>query len=109
MQFQRDDEGSPTVIDDGKQPMLANFLQSNIQDDLSLGQDILEVTKRVIAGELKDYDFSGNAHILNISASGVSIKRADDEQVEKQRYLLNEFQTAISDWLTFISKTPDLR
>ncbi len=103
MQFHRDTEGAPIATDDNDQAILANFLQSDIQDDLIIGQEVLDMIKLINAGRLGNYEFSGNAHLLSINARQATITLADDEKTEAQTFPLETFRRAVNGWLAFLT------
>ncbi len=103
MQFSRDKDGAPIATGEGKQRVLADFLQSDIQDDAIIARELLEMADEVARGALGRYEFTGNAHELTLRESGATLVEShggDDRGVEIP---LADFRRALSGWLTFIT------
>ncbi len=105
MQFSRDKHGAPLAVAEGKdeEQALANFLQSDVQDDNIIARELLDMADEVARGALGRYEFNGNAHELTMKHDEAVIRNSmDDKDDTEQRIPLADFRRALSGWLTFI-------
>lgn len=82
---------------------VSEFLVVDIQHSPEWAQDLAEKIEAVMSGKLRQWERTGNAFHLELSARGASIEDLVDESSPIQTVSLAEFRTAVLTWLQQLS------
>ncbi len=102
LEFYRDDDGSPRAQgEDGN--TLAQFLESDIQDDPGVCSELLKRIKNCQSGEAQSSsDFIGNSFTLHFNAEEVTFTCHASINNGVASLRLESVQQALQDWQKFI-------
>ena len=96
MKFYFEKDNTAIAMADGKMETLANFLQSDIQQDAELANIILRNINKD-----KNYQMTGNSHELERHGDEIEIRNQLDDKASL--YTLSQVQESLEDWLRFIT------
>jgi hypothetical protein len=82
--------------------MMASFLQSDVQSDLSTARALLAEIASAERGEKPQPGGAGNAFSIAISPDGALIRNAVVEDATPERYTLGELRSALETWIAAI-------
>jgi hypothetical protein len=86
--------------------MMAIFLQSDVQGDLTTARAFLAEIAAAERGEKPQPGGVGNAFSIAISPDGAMIRNAVVEGASPERYTLDELRSALETWIAAIERTP---
>lgn len=108
LEIYRDEAGDPRARPVPDRPLLARFLESDVQDNPEHGREILEAIEEVEAGDAESWEETGNAHTLILSPGGAVIE-ADFEDAPPCRLSLDELREAVAAWVAFLDSAAEER
>ena len=82
--------------------ILASFLQSDVQADLTTAHALLDEIAAAERGETPQPGAVGNAFSIAIAPEGVTIRNAVIEGALPESYRLDELRTALETWIAAI-------
>jgi hypothetical protein len=82
--------------------ILASFLQSDVQGDLSAARAFLAEISAAERGEAPQPASVGNAFSIAIARDGARIRNAVLDDALSERYALGEFRQAVETWIAAI-------
>lgn len=86
--------------------LVASFLQSDVQGDLTTARAFLAEVEAAERGEKPQPGGVGNAFSVTISPGGAVIRNAVVEGAAPERYTLGELRSALETWIAAIERTP---
>ncbi|MDF2378596.1 MAG: YacL family protein [Candidatus Gracilibacteria bacterium] len=96
--------GLHTRTENKKFYLIGSYLESDIQSDEISCQEIITYVEEVKSGKRKEWQGSGNAHILLLKSDFAYIQNMYlDDPVEEVTCNIEAFEKAIRGWLTFIT------
>jgi uncharacterized protein YacL (UPF0231 family) len=101
LRFHRDSEGDLRVQADDGRDLLAQWLESDLQESASLGRKVIAAIDKVAAGKLDDWERTGNAYTLTLTPSGAAIE-PDFEDAEPLELPLAELREAVARWVEIL-------
>ena len=107
LKFHRDADGAPRAQGDEGRDHLAGWLESDVQENAALGRKILAAVDKVAAGDLDEWERTGNVYTLTLSPEGGDLRlELDDVEGEaKPLHLpLAELRDAIAQWVEFVDE-----
>ena len=84
--------------------ILATFLQSDVQGDLTTAREFLDEIAAAERGEKPQAGGVGNAFAIAISPDGATIRNAVLEDEMPERYSLGEMRAALETWIAAIER-----
>jgi hypothetical protein len=84
--------------------ILASFLQSDVQGDLTTARGFLDEIAAAERGEKPQPSGVGNAFSIAIAPDGATIRNAVLEGERPERYGLGEMRAALETWITAIER-----
>ncbi len=78
---------------------LADFLESDLQEDPKRGADLLKRLDQVTKGELKSFETTGNAFTLSVTAKGAKLASLHEDRPDHE-ITLEELRHALLGWLS---------
>src|SRR5437868_14626126 len=105
MRLYRDSSGDPRAHGEKGKELLAQFLESDVQDSALLGRKILKAIDKVAGGHLDEWERTGNAYTLTLAPEGAGIKPEMDGG-EPLHLTLAELREGVERWLAFLGETP---
>jgi hypothetical protein len=84
--------------------VLADFLQSDVQADLTTARAFLGEIAAAARGEKPQLGGVGNAFSITIEPTGAVIRNAVLEGATPESYSLDELRTALETWITGIER-----
>jgi uncharacterized protein YacL (UPF0231 family) len=102
MRLYRDSSGDPRARCEKGRHLLAGFLESDIQGSVSLGRKILAAIDKIAGGHLDEWERTGNAYTLTLSADGADLETDVDDDTEALHVSLDELRAAVADWVEFV-------
>jgi uncharacterized protein YacL (UPF0231 family) len=107
MHFYRDAAGDPRAVCAEARELLGRYLESDLQGSAGHAREILGVIDRVVAGETRSWQETGNAHTLILEPEGATIESEMEEEAAPCRIPLDELRDAVTGWLAFLERTGD--
>jgi uncharacterized protein YacL (UPF0231 family) len=108
LKFHRDAAGDPRVEADEGRDHLAGWLESDVQENAALGRKILAAIDKVTAGDLDEWERTGNVYTLTLSPEGADLRvelDVDAEAVPEPLHVpLAELRDAIARWVEFVDE-----
>ena len=101
--FYRDQAGEPRASGAPPYELLGHFLESDMQANRTVCQDILRILDCVAAGELQGWQQTGNAHTLALAADGARITAEFDPTARPCHITLAEFRGVLERWCAFLA------
>jgi uncharacterized protein YacL (UPF0231 family) len=101
LRFHRDAAGDPRARGEKEHQLLADWLESDVQDSAALGRKILSAIDKVAAGKLDDWERTGNSFTLTLSPEGADLEPELDE-AEPLHLPLRELREAVVRWVDFL-------
>jgi uncharacterized protein YacL (UPF0231 family) len=109
MRLYRDSSGDPRAHGDKGKELLAQFLESDIQDSVSLGRKVLAAIDKVAGGHLGEWERTGNAYTLTLAPDGAEIEpempEMADTTAEPLHLTLAELREGVARWVAFLGET----
>ena len=102
LELYRDSDGAPRAKGEDTRP-LAQFLESDIQDDIETCEELIAVADDPDPDIRADYDFVGNSFALSFDGEEVILVCHAVEDAEETRLRRSTVQEALHDWKDFIS------
>jgi len=102
LKFHRDAAGDPRAQGEEGRELLAGWLESDVQESASLGHKILAAVDKVAAGDLDEWERTGNVYTLNLSPDGADFRLALENEAEPLHLSLTELRDAIARWVDFV-------
>ncbi len=96
LEFYRDEDGNACVR--GKDDRLATFIQTDLQESVSITQDLITILK----SDQSHAEFNGNAHSVSITPETVVIDSNFDDEMPDRRLSREELTEHLEAWLKFI-------
>lgn len=100
----RNPAGDPRAKFDPPYELLGHFLESDIQGSIAICNEILGKVDEIVAGKIKEWQQTGNAHTVVLSRHGACIEAEFDNIRAPCRLTLERFQKAVSEWKSFLEK-----
>ncbi len=100
----RNSVGDPRAEFEPPYELLGHFLESDIQGSIAICDEILGKLDEVVAGKIKEWQQTGNAHTVVLSQDGACIEAEFGNIQEPCRLTLERFKKAVSDWKLFLEK-----
>jgi hypothetical protein len=100
----RDERGFRRVDPNGLRPLIASFLEDDVQGCLPTCQELLDILDGFENGQGAEWSETGNAHTVTIRPGVVEIRRACDDGLGEARFPHDVFRACLEDWKTFISQ-----
>ncbi len=85
--------------------VLARFLQSDVQGDLTTARALLNEIAAAERGKEPQPGGVGNAYAITIGPDGAVVRNAVLEDALPERYSLGELRTALETWMAAIEAT----
>jgi uncharacterized protein YacL (UPF0231 family) len=101
LRFHRDSEGELRAQADHGRDLLAQWLESDVQESAVLGRKVIAAIDKVASGKLDDWERTGNAYTLTLASGGASIE-PDFEDAEPLELPLAELREAVARWVEFL-------
>ena len=79
--------------------LLAQYLESDVQDSPEVTLLLLELLDQIASGELESWEGTGNAYTLTLEPEGATIQPEFGEDTEPRRVSLDDLRDALEDWL----------
>jgi len=109
MRLYRDSSGDPRAHGEKGKELLAQFLESDVQDSVSLGRKILAAIDKIAGGHLDEWERTGNAYTLTLAPDGADIEpeMADTmaDTTEPLHLTLAELREGVARWVAFLGET----
>ena len=104
LRFFRSSDGAPRAEGDGESArVLAAFLESDLQDDATTTQELLDrLAGREGANEQVDA-FVGNAFAVTLDGDTVTLAGLAEDNTQAAMVDLEAMRCAVADWLAFVS------
>jgi len=102
-EFYHDEEGVPRVRAPSGHELAAVFLETDVQGDPALADEILEGVASIYGREADRGVFVGNAHVVEVEPDEVRIESEFDEDAEVYRMSTEEFVHLLRRWRRFIA------
>lgn len=97
-----DEAGDPRARSRKKNDLLASFLESDIQGSDTYAREILEAIDKVAAGDLDEWERTGNAHTLSLTRAWAEIQPEIDDEAPSRRLPLRDLREAVRRWLELL-------
>jgi uncharacterized protein YacL (UPF0231 family) len=110
LKFHRDAAGDPRAQGKTGQDLLAAWLESDVQGSAALGKKILAAVDKVRAGDLDEWERTGNVYTLTLSPEGADLRLALDSldgldgKTEPLHLSLADLRDAIARWVDFVEE-----
>jgi len=101
LRFHRDAAGDPRARGEKHHQLLADWLESDVQDSAALGRKILAAIDKIAAGKLDDWERTGNSFTLTLSPDGADLEPELDE-AEPLHLSLRELRDIVERWVHFV-------
>ncbi len=101
LEFYRDADGAPRARGEDLRT-LAQFLESDIQDDPETCDELIAVVAEADPELRADYDFVGNSFALSFEADEVVLLCHAYEDADEVRLRRDTVLSALRDWKAFI-------
>lgn len=75
--------------------LLAQYLESDIQDSPEMALRLLDLVERVASGELAAWEETGNAYTLTLAPDGATIQPEFGYHAEAGQFSLDELRDAL--------------
>lgn len=85
--------------------LLAQYLESDVQDSPEVTLLLLELLDQIEAGDLENWEGTGNAFTLTLTPEGATIQPEFGSDTEPRRVSLNDLRDALEDWFARIEST----
>ena len=85
--------------------LLAQYLESDVQDSPEVTLLLLELLDQIEAGDLESWEGTGNAYTLTLAPGGATIQPEFGSDTEPRRISLNDLRDALEDWYARIEST----
>jgi uncharacterized protein YacL (UPF0231 family) len=102
LEFHRDSDGAPRARVKGAGRVVANFLESDLQDSPESAREVLRAIDAVESGREPSWERTGNAHTLTLSPAGASIQDENAESSRPHPLSLAALREAVSGWVSFL-------
>lgn len=79
--------------------LLAQYLESDVQESPEVARRLLDLVEQVASGELEEWEGTGNAFTLTLAPEGATIQPEFGFDTEPRRYSLDELREALIGWL----------
>lgn len=102
IEYYRDEDGAPRARGENM-AVLAQFLESDIQDDIETAKELLAVLNDDDPEDRENYDFVGNSFALSFAGEEVVLTchaLEDADEIHLRREMVRQ---SLQDWLAFIS------
>jgi hypothetical protein len=83
---------------------VARYLESDVQGSAGQAREIIHTIDRILAGRLKTWSDTGNAHTLTLSPRGAFIAAEMDDKAKPVHLPLAELRQAVAGWLAFLER-----
>ena len=103
LQLYRDSAGDPRAKCDPPYELLGLFLESDVQSNIALCEEILAVLDRIARDEITRWQQTGNAHTLFLEKTKVRIEAEYDELAAPCRLTREQLRDAVTRWSAFLS------
>ncbi len=97
----RDNEGYRCVDPNGLHPLIASFLEQDVQSGFSGCQELLEIVDDIEHGRRVEWSSTYNAHAVTIRPDGVVIENLWDDSLGVAHLPLKVFRSCIESWAEF--------
>lgn len=105
LRFYRDHEDAPRALGlDPDSQVLAHFLESDIQDDVTLCRELLSRIGRIDSQKESPVEFVGNSFEASFGTDSVELKGHSEGNEHAAALDPEQVERAISGWLEFISE-----
>jgi uncharacterized protein YacL (UPF0231 family) len=112
LKFHRDADGAPRAQGDEGRDHLAGWLESDVQENAALGRKILAAVDKVAAGDLDEWERTGNLYTLTLSPEGADLRlelddlNDDDAEAapEPLHVPLAELRDVLARWVGFVDE-----
>ena len=101
--FYRDNDGAPRARGEDTRP-LAQFLESDIQDDLETCDELVEILADPDTNARENYDFVGNSFAMSFDGDDVVLLCHALEDAEETRLRRATVLKALQAWKAFIEQ-----
>jgi hypothetical protein len=102
LKFYRDDQHKACARGPLSEKGLCNFLETDIQDDESILQALLDDLWAVDNNHVTSREFFGNAHTVTMTSQSITINCEADETSQTYTTKLKHFHEVLLDWEAFI-------
>ncbi|HET9225891.1 MAG TPA: hypothetical protein VFR31_04450 [Thermoanaerobaculia bacterium] len=85
--------------------LLAQYLESDVQDSPEVTLLLLELLDQIEAGDLENWEGTGNAFTLTLTPEGATIQPEFGSDTEPRRVSLDDLRDALEDWFARIEST----
>jgi uncharacterized protein YacL (UPF0231 family) len=102
LHFYRDSAGDPRARCRAPYELLGHFLESDVQSNIALCEEILAVLDRMGRDEITRWQQTGNAHTLFLGKKEARIEAEYDEMVAPCRLTLDQLRGAVTRWSAFL-------
>ncbi len=106
IEFYRDESGAPrarpATPDQQEEAMLAQFLESDLQDDDQTCRELLDALSRLEEQGTGHYEFIGNSYALDLDPERIVMACHGDEEGRPVTIDPAELRRVVQDWLGFI-------
>jgi hypothetical protein len=100
-----DENDRPRVAPGTASPLLADLLETDVQDYLPRAREIAGAVRRLLRGQSSEAArFYGNIYELKLDPATATIANLFDESVVPERLSLVDFAQAIESWLAALEQ-----
>ena len=99
-----DQAGDPRAECTPAYDLLTGFLESDLQGSVSLCRKTLREIDRVASGDLEQWQDTGNAYTIIVSAQEARIEAELDDHAQPCRLPLADLREAVAQWLAFLER-----
>ena len=107
LKFHRDADGAPRAQAGEGRDHLAGWLESDVQESAALGRKILAAVDKVTAGDLDEWERTGNVYTLTLSPEGADLRLELDDlggEAAPLHLSLAELRDALARWVGFVDE-----
>ena len=94
----QDERGYPRVDPNGLHPLIAAYLEQDVQGSRGACQELLAALEEVKNGRLPEWSGTGNAHTVSIRPDVVMIHNEWDDSLGNAHLPLDVFRGCIEAW-----------
>lgn len=87
--------------------LLTRYLQSDVQESPEVTLLLLELVDQVSAGDLENWEGTGNAFTLTLTPEGATIQPEFGSDTEPRRVSLDDLRDALEDWLAGLEESDE--
>lgn len=98
------DPRAQAAAGDSAAALLGRYLEADIQTNATQARETLHVIDRILAGRLRTWTDTGNAHTLTLTRRDATLESTVDDAAKPEKLALEDFREALSAWLAFLQQ-----